>query len=85
MLQIRLHAKFLVLVLGSLSIFLGVLSYALVQRESNILAQKPMKNSMFWPYGFIGPEAEHAEGEPQHPEFMDSIAGPAWTRKRCRL
>ena len=36
----RLHAKFLVLVLGSLFIFLGALSYLMVQREADLLARK---------------------------------------------
>jgi signal transduction histidine kinase len=40
MLHFRLHAKFLVLVLGSLIVFLGVLSYAVVHREASILARK---------------------------------------------
>ena len=40
MFHFKLHAKFLVLVLGGLLIFLGILSYILVQREASILAQK---------------------------------------------
>jgi signal transduction histidine kinase/HAMP domain-containing protein len=40
MFPLRLHAKFLVLVLGSLVFFLGVLSYALVRRETAMLSAK---------------------------------------------
>lgn len=40
MFPFRLHAKFLVLVLGVLAVFLGALSAIIVQRETRILAQK---------------------------------------------
>lgn len=40
MFPVRLHTKFLVLVLGSLVLFLGVLSYVLVRRETAMLGTK---------------------------------------------
>ena len=40
MLRMKLHAKFLVLVLGSLVLFFGILSYVVVQRQANLLAAK---------------------------------------------
>jgi hypothetical protein len=36
----RLHAKFLVLVLGSLALFLGLLSVYLIHRETRLLERK---------------------------------------------
>lgn len=39
-LPVRLHAKFLVLVIGILVIFLGILSFVIIQREARILARK---------------------------------------------
>ena len=40
MLRFRLHTKFLLLILGSLAVFLGLLSYTIVQREARLLAEK---------------------------------------------
>jgi signal transduction histidine kinase len=40
MVRLKLHAKFLFLILGSLVIFLGILSYVIIQREANLLAEK---------------------------------------------
>ena len=39
-LPVRLHAKFLVLVIGILVIFLGILSFVIIQREARMLARK---------------------------------------------
>ncbi|HSQ78101.1 MAG TPA: HAMP domain-containing protein, partial [Nitrospirota bacterium] len=77
MLQIRLHAKFLVLVLGSLSVFLGVLSYALVQRESNILAQKADEEQHVLAFTVLSDlKQSMLKGEPRSTlELMDSIRG----------
>ena len=77
MLQIRLHAKFLVLVLGGLSIFLGVLSYALVQRESNILAQKADEEQHVLAFTVLSDlKQSMLKGEPRSTlELMDSIRG----------
>jgi len=77
MLQIRLHAKFLVLVLGSLSVFLGVLSYALVQRESNILAQKTDEEQHVLAFTVLSDlKQSMLKGEPRSTlELMDSIRG----------
>jgi len=36
----KLHAKFLILVLGILIVFFGILSYVIIQREVRILSQK---------------------------------------------
>ena len=36
----KLHAKFLILVLGLLIVFFGLLSYVTIQREVRILSQK---------------------------------------------
>ncbi len=77
MLQIRLHAKFLVLVLGSLSIFLGLLSYALVQRESNILAQKADEEQHVLAFTVLSDlKQSMLKGEPRRTlELMDGIRG----------
>ncbi len=40
MLRFKLHVKFLVLVLGSLIVLLGALSYGVVRREAGLLARK---------------------------------------------
>lgn len=40
MYRFRLHTKFLVLVVGSLAVFLGVLSFIVIQREARMLVQK---------------------------------------------
>lgn len=40
MLHIRLHAKFLVLVVGSLALLLGALSFIIIQRETRLLTEK---------------------------------------------
>ena len=40
MVRMKLHAKFLFLILGSLVIFLGILSSIIIQREANLLAEK---------------------------------------------
>jgi signal transduction histidine kinase len=40
MLRSKIHIKFLVLIIGSLIVFLGALSYGLVQREASLLARK---------------------------------------------
>ena len=77
MLQIRLHAKFFVLVLGSLSVFLGVLSYALVQRESNILTQKTDEEQHVLAFTVLSDlKQSMLKGEPRSTlELMDSIRG----------
>ena len=36
----KLHAKFLILVLGILIVFFGVLSYIIIEREANLLSRK---------------------------------------------
>jgi len=41
MLRMKLHAKFLVLVLGSLILFFGILSCVVVRRQANLLAERP--------------------------------------------
>jgi len=40
MFRLRLNAKFLILILGSLILFLGILSYVIVRREASLLAEK---------------------------------------------
>jgi signal transduction histidine kinase/HAMP domain-containing protein len=47
MVRLKLHAKFLFLILGSLVIFLGILSYVIIQREANLLAEKADEQQHF--------------------------------------
>jgi PAS domain S-box-containing protein len=73
----RLHAKFLVLVLGSLIVFLGALSYALVQREASILARKAdEKQHMLALIVFADLKSSMKTGTPRKTlDLMNSIRG----------
>jgi signal transduction histidine kinase/HAMP domain-containing protein len=43
MLRLKLHAKFLTLILGSLAVFLSIVTAVVVHRESSLLAQKALE------------------------------------------
>lgn len=77
MLQIRLHAKFLVLVLGSLSIFLGALSYLVVQREADLLARKAEDKQHFLSFTiYSGLKSNMMKGTSRSTlDLMNSIRG----------
>lgn len=53
MFHFRLHTKFLVLILGSLVVILGVLSSVIVQREARLLTQKSIEKQQALAYAIV--------------------------------
>jgi len=77
MLHYRLHAKFLVLVLGSLIIFLGVLTYAVVNRETSLLSRKAEEKQHLLAFTIVSNLRNNMmKGTPRSTlELMDSLRG----------
>jgi PAS domain S-box-containing protein len=77
MFRVRLHAKFLILVLGSLCVFLGALSYLVVQREADLLARKAEdKQNLLSSTIYSGLKSNMMKGTPRSTlDLMDSIRG----------
>ncbi len=77
MVHFRLHTKFLVLVLGSLILFLGILSYIFVRREAGLLARKAEEKQHVLAYTiFSALKNDMIEGTPRSTlNLMNSIRG----------
>ncbi len=77
MLHMRLHDKFLFLVIGSLVIFLGILSYALVQREAGLLEREADEKQHVLAFTIYSDlKLNMMRGAPRSTlELMDSLRG----------
>src|SRR5512141_2756955 len=77
MLPLRLHAKFLVLILGSLIIFLGTLSVYLIDREARLLERKAEEKQPVLAYAIYSDLKESMiEGAPRSTlGLMENLRG----------
>lgn len=77
MLRMKLHSKFLFLVLGTLVLFLGIMSYAMVQREAALLERKAEEKQHILAFTVYSDLKDSMmEGKPRSTlKLMDSLRG----------